>query len=89
MKRNEDNNQNNELNNNQNNDNSEESGESDEENNEEEDSNEDNQENKIFNSKKKQFIFESNEFQYSHIKKYSKIKEKNVLYFYSNIKSSI
>ena len=66
-------------NNNQNND-SNESNESDEEINEEEDSNEENNrennENQIFNNKKKQFILELNEFQYKHIKKYSKIKEK-------------
>ena len=76
----ENNNQNNNQNSNQNNNDgndSEESEESDEESNEEEDSNEDNnQENQIFNDKKKQFFLELNEFQYKHIKKYSKIKEK-------------
>ena len=77
---NENTNQTNIQNNNENNDDSNESNESDEENNEEEDSNEGNNEesneNQIFNSKKKKYILELNEFQYKHIKKYSKIKEK-------------
>ena len=69
-------------NNNQNNDDgndSEESHESDEENDEEEEEDnnkENNQENQIFNTKKKKLILDLNEFQYKHIKKYSKIKEK-------------
>ena len=75
----EEDNENNNQNRNQNND-SNESNERDEEINEEEDSNEENNrennENQIFNCKKKQFILELNEFQYKHIKKYSKIKEK-------------
>ena len=65
--------------NNQNNDNDEsnEEEESNEDNNENnEDNNEQNNEQNIFNQKKKKLILELNEFQYKHIKKYSKIKEK-------------
>ena len=62
-----------------NNDEGNDSEESDEENDEEEeeDSNEENNKKvQIFNDKKKQLILDLNEFQYKHIKKYSKIKEK-------------
>ena len=88
---NENSNQNANQNSNQYNDNNE-SNEIDEEINEEEDSYEENnlenKENQIFNSKKKQLILELNEFQYKHIKKYSKIKEKKCSICLLNYKKS-
>ena len=63
---NENNNQNNSQNNN----------ESDNDDSNEENNEEDNNELQIFKLKKKKFILNLNEFQYKHIKKYSKNKEK-------------
>ena len=72
---NEDNNQNNDNENIINIDNNEEN-EDNEEEEEEENNEEDNPELQIFNLKKKKFILNLNEFQFKHIKKYSKNKEK-------------
>ena len=63
-------NENGNINQNNNNNESYESNEDDEE------SNEDNNLMQAYNLKKKKYILELNEFQYKHIKKYSKIKEK-------------
>ena len=67
-------NENENINQNNNNNESYESNEDDEESNE--DNNEDNNLMQAYNLKKKKYILELNEFQYKHIKKYSKIKEK-------------
>ena len=67
-------NENGNINQNNNNNESYESNEDDEESNE--DNNEDNNLMQAYNLKKKKYILELNEFQYKHIKKYSKIKEK-------------